>query len=244
MSGTFGSPLTLSGDGQSAPGFVLTSCNQAAAFDSGLIDVTQFESLVVNAATGIGAGNQVTVTFQWWDQGGSQIMGSSYFYTLTLDSGASSLNAVRIRNLGPYLRVITTASGGPPFTMTVWGSNRLMAHEGPYCELPNGLILHAGTTAALGVGGIQTDTCGGTGRTFSPQYCGPAVLSIRGGGACAALLQSLSGGDMGGIVCNPGAGVPFNPASIRVWIPPVPFQVVWINGGTAQTLNFGLSVGW
>lgn len=242
----FGDPLQAN---ITAPGLPVLQYGQVAAAGgtTAFFDVSPFESIVVSCNTGIGAGSAVTFTFQWFDQQQGNPMNQGGFFpaALTVAGGTGSLNGVRMRNLGPFLQVTWTASGGPQPFLAIWGSNHQVDHDGPYCGTMHGQIIYANPSNATGA---QVITFGGTGATVTTQYCGPALLNIRSLSAVAGAFASIEltiGGSPSQMIASLGAhDFTYAPGPVRVWVPPQPFTLTSVLGGGTTGAEFSLVAGW
>lgn len=244
--GGFGSPL--SAGAIATPGPPLTFGSVAAAGgSSGPIDVSAFEGIVVSVNTGIGAGSAVTFTFTWFDQANGNPMSAGGFFQsqLVVASNAGSLNGVRFRNLGPFLVVTWTASGGPNPFLAVWGTNHQLDHDGPYVGSVHGAVIYANPSSSTGA---QVITFGGTGATVQQQYCGPALLNIRSlssaAGAFASIELTVGNAPSFMIASVDAHDTVFAPGPVRVWVPPQPFTLTSVLGGGTTGAQFSLVAGW
>lgn len=240
----FGDPLTA-GPAVTAPGPPITFGNVAAAGGStGFLDVSVFEGIVVSCNTGIGAGNAVTFTLTWYDQQQGNVMSAGGFFptSLTVAGGAGSLNGVRIRNFGPFLKIDWNASAGPAPFLAVWGSNHQFTHDGPACGSMDGAELFVSGTLNNAI----SVSFGGSGATIQQQYCGPALLNFRSHQAQAGAFAGVDLTDATGRVLATACShdLQFASEPQRVWVPPIPFLLTSFQGGGTVQHEFALVAGW
>lgn len=201
------------------------------------LDVARWYASIIYLAGTIGAAATVTVTAQWSDIVGTNVLTNQITLALLPANGAFLF--FNVMHLGTQLKLTFTGGTGTIGVLVTHTNRPAVTQRAPLS--PN----MAGTTIVsafdvLAGGGFTDHTVRGTGGAESSTaqgYVGPAILSVRGslGGAAGAALLDVNGNEIGEVNGPGGGGLAAN-ASQLVQVPPTQYKLRTLNGPTAQTV--------